>query len=233
MKESDTFHFLLSWPAARGGPSFLAVGLSLRLLGSCQTPPANEGAARPVTRVRSAEKLSLIHISRQDLQLISGLPPLVREKDRFSALLTLRNGTARAMAVRVSARQGDRALEGREVKLDAESAAELVWPGEAPENESMLVWEFEAVETGEADKKDGVGKDRLRITQQIAPAVPIAVQQASFARIEGKLDIPAALPAGAVSGKSGPLGGIEVGLSARLSTPPPGLKRFFEDYPFV
>ena len=171
--------------------------------------------------------------TRQDLQLISGLPPLVREKDRFSALLTLRNGTARAMAVRVSARQGDRALEGREVKLDAESAAELVWPGEAPENESMLVWEFEAVETGEADKKDGVGKDRLRITQQIAPAVPIAVQQASFARVEGRLEVPAALPAGAVSGKRGPLGGIEVGLSARLSTPPPGLRRFFEDYPFV
>ena len=58
MKESDTFHFLLSWPAARGGPSFLAVGLSLLLLGSCQTPPSNEGAARPVTRVRSAEKFA-------------------------------------------------------------------------------------------------------------------------------------------------------------------------------
>ena len=58
MKESDTFHFLLSWPAARGGPSFLAVGLSLLLLGSCQTPPSNDGAALPVTRVRSAEKFA-------------------------------------------------------------------------------------------------------------------------------------------------------------------------------
>jgi len=165
--------------------------------------------------------------TRQDLQLISGLPPLVREKDRYSALLTLRNGTAKAMSVSVSAKAGERALETKEVKLDAESAAELVWPGEAPEGATSLVWEFDAAEKG------GAGKDRLRITQQVAPAVPVTVQQASFARVEGKLEIPAAVPPGAVSGKAGPLGGIEVGLSAKLSTPPPGLKRFFEEYPFI
>ena len=169
--------------------------------------------------------------TKQDLQLISGLPPLVREKDRYSALLTLRNSTAKAMTVSVSAKNssgaGERALAAKEVKLDAESAAEVVWQGEAPEGETSLVWEFDAVEKG------GAGKDRLRITQQVAPAVPITVQQATFARIEGKLEIPAAVPPGAVSGKSGPLGGIEAGLSAKLSTPPPGLKRFFQEYPFA
>ena len=30
--------------------------------------------------------------STQDLQLISGLPPVVREGDRFQALFTVRNG---------------------------------------------------------------------------------------------------------------------------------------------
>ena len=165
--------------------------------------------------------------TKQDLQLISGLPPLVREKDRYSALLTLRNGTAKAMTVSVSAKAGERVLDTKEVKLDAESAAEVVWQNEAPEGESALVWVFDAVEKG------GAGKDRLLITQQLAPAVPITVQQATFARIEGKLEIPAVVPPGAVSGKSGPLGGIEVGLSARLSTPPPGLRRFFQEYPFI
>jgi uncharacterized protein YfaS (alpha-2-macroglobulin family) len=165
--------------------------------------------------------------TRQDLQLISGLPPLVRENDRYNALLTLRNGTAKAMTVNVSAKAGERSLDGQEVKLEAEGAAELAWPAEAPEGENALVWEFEAAEKG------GAGKDRLRITQQVAPAVPVTVQQATFARVDGKLEMPATLPSGAVSGKAGPLGGIEVGLSARLSTPPPGLKRFFENYPFV
>lgn len=57
----------------------------------------------------------------------------------------------------------------------------------------------------------------------------MTVQQASFARIEGKLELPAVLAANALPGR----GGIEVGLSPRISTPPPGLKRFFEEYPFV
>ena len=169
--------------------------------------------------------------TRQDLQLISGLPPLVREKDRFSALLTVRNGTAKAMNVALSAKAGERTLESKDVKLEAESAAEVVWPGEAPEGENALVWEFEA--TDKTADKAGAAKDRLRITQQVAPAVPVTVQQATFARVDGTLEMPAAVPVGAVLGKSGALGGIEIGLSAKLSTPPAGLRRFFEEYPFA
>jgi uncharacterized protein YfaS (alpha-2-macroglobulin family) len=160
--------------------------------------------------------------TRQDLQMISGLPPLVREKDRYQALLTVRNSTARTMTVNVRARAGAQVLEPKEVKLDAEAAAELAWNAVAPETATSLSWEFEATE------KDGAGRDRLRIIQGIEPAVPLTVQQASFARVDGKLDMPVAMPQGALPGR----GGIEIGLSPRLSTPPPGLKRYFEDYPF-
>jgi uncharacterized protein YfaS (alpha-2-macroglobulin family) len=160
--------------------------------------------------------------TRQDLQMISGLPPLVREKDAFQALLTLRNGTARPMSVTVAAKAGDKPLEARQVKLEAEGAAEVQWSAQAPEGSNALVWEFDAKEDG------GNGRDRLRITQQVAPAVPVTVQQASFARIEGKFEVPAVPPAGALPGK----GGLEIGLSPKLSTPPPGLRRFFEEYPY-
>ena len=165
--------------------------------------------------------------TKQDLQLISGLPPLVREKDRYSALLTVRNGTAKPMTVSLLAKAGDKALETKEVKLDAESAAEVAFAAEVPEGVTSLNWEFDASD------KAGSAKDRLRVTQQIAPAVPLTVRQATFARVDGSLDMPVAAPTGALVGKAGPLGGIEVGLSAKLSTPPPGLKRFFEEYPFV
>ena len=169
--------------------------------------------------------------SKQDLQLIAGLPPLVREKDQFSALLTLRNATAKAMNVSVTAKTataaGEQALETKALEIAPESATEVAWQATVPENENALTWTFDAVDKG------GVGRDSLRITQQIIPAVPVTVQQASFSRVDGTLDIPATIPDGAVSGKTGPLGGIEVGLSARLSTPPPGLARFFERYPFV
>ena len=161
--------------------------------------------------------------TRQDLQLISGLPPLIREKDQFTALLTLRNGTAKAMSVKLAAKAGETALPARKIRLAAESAAEVAFAAEAREGISSLTWEFDAI-----DQHSGA-KDRLRITQQVAPAVPVTVRQATFARIDKTLQIPASQPAGSLPGR----GGIEIGLSPKISTPPPGLKRFFEQYPFV
>lgn len=161
--------------------------------------------------------------TRQDLQLISGLPPLVRENDRFTALLTLRNGTAKPMELVVTAKAGDQQFTAREIRLDAESAAEMSWPAEIREGLSTLPWEFEATD------KTSKARDLLKVSQQVAPAVPVTIQQATFARIDKALEIPAAQPVGSLPGR----GGIEIGLSPRISTPPPGLKRFFEDYPYA
>lgn len=161
--------------------------------------------------------------TRQDLQLVSGLPPLVREGDRFNALLTVRNGTAKAMELTVTAKAGDQHFTARDIRLAPESAAEMVWPAEVRPGLSSLVWEFEAVD------KTSKSRDALKITQQVAPAVPVTVQQASFARIDKVLEIPAMQPPGSLPGR----GGIEIGLSPRISTPPPGLRRYFEEYPFA
>ncbi len=161
--------------------------------------------------------------TKQDLQMISGLPPLVREKDSYVGLLTLRNGTAKPMTVTVNAKVGDQALEKKDVKLEAEGAAEVSWTAKAPEGVDSLTWEFDAADTGSN------AKDRLRITQQVAPAVPITVQQSSFVRVEGKYEIAATAPTGALPGK----GGVEVGLSPRISALPPGVQRFFENYPYI
>ncbi len=160
--------------------------------------------------------------TRQDLQLISGLPPVVRENDSYAALFTVRNGTTKAMSVKVSARVGEQTLEAKELKLDAEGAAEVTWTARAPEGITSLPWDIEVSENG------GANKDRLKISQRIEPAVPLTVQQASFARIDGKLEIPIAAPVDALPGK----GGIEIALSAKLAVAPPGLVRFFEGYPF-
>lgn len=161
--------------------------------------------------------------SRQDVQLISGLPPLVRENDRYQAMLTVRNGSTRAMTLRVIAHAGGKELPARELHLAAEAAGELQWEARAPEGLSAIEWEFEATEQG------GAGRDRLKITQRVEPAVPVTVRQASLARIDGAFEMPVAIPDGALPDK----GGVEIALSARLATPPPGLLRFFETYPFA
>lgn len=160
--------------------------------------------------------------SRQELQLISGLPPVVREQDRYTALLTVRNGTDQPQQVRLTARAGTQTLAPQEVRLAPEGAAEVSWSVQAPAQEGKLNWEFSASEAG------GKHQDTLRIVQQIEPAIPLVVQQASLARIEGRLNLPVAAPPEALPGK----GGIELAFAAQLAVPPPGLTRFFETYPY-
>lgn len=161
--------------------------------------------------------------TRQDLQIISGLPPLVREGDRYTATLTLRNGTARPMNLTVDGKNGAKTLAAQKLTLAPESAGELRWPMLAGEGISAETWEFSAREDG------GKAADTLRITQQVAPAVPVTVQHASFLRVDGDTRLPVTQPTGALPGK----GGLEVALSPKLATPPPGLLRFFADYPYA
>lgn len=160
--------------------------------------------------------------TKQDLQIISGLPPLVREGDSFKATLTLRNGTARPMIATVNGKNGANSLSEQKLTLAPEGAGELSWNIKTPEDITSQPWEFSAREDG------GNAQDNLKITQQIAPAVPITVQQATFTHITGQYEVPVTLPAGALPGK----GGLEINLSPKLASPPAGLKRFFEEYPY-
>jgi alpha-2-macroglobulin len=216
----ELFDTLLAWnPSVKldaDGSATLQVPMNDSLTEFKLVGVATSGAALFGTGSKSVR-------TTQDLQLISGLPPMVREKDSFQGLLTLRNSTARAMTVAVSAKAGDKPLEPRQVKLEAGGAGEVVWTTSAPEDVAQMVWEFEAKEEG-----GKAAHDQLKITQQVTPAVPVTVRQATFTRIEGSYEAPVMLPAGALPGK----GGLEIGLAAKLSTPPPGLKRFFEEYPF-
>lgn len=165
--------------------------------------------------------------SKQDLQIISGLPPLVREGDNYKATLTLRNSTARAMTATVHGKNGAILLDTQKVTLPAEGASEVSWLLKAPENVSSQVLEFSAKEEGGERKSSAA--DTLRITQQIIPAVPITVQQASFNRIDGAFEVTVSQAQGALPNR----GGLEISLSPKLASPPPGLTRFFETYPFT
>ncbi|MCE1183198.1 MAG: MG2 domain-containing protein [Rhodocyclales bacterium] len=160
--------------------------------------------------------------TKQDLQIISGLPPLLREGDSYQAMLTLRNGTARKMIITVDGKNGAISLPAQKLTMEPEGAAELRWDAKAPEGVSSQTWEINAREEG------GKAQDSLRITQQIAPATPVTVQQSNFTRVDGKYEVPITPPAGALPGK----GGVEISLSPKLASVPDGLKRFFESYPY-
>ena len=164
----------------------------------------------------------------QDLQIISGLPPLVREDDQFRAQLTLRNTTAKAMKVEVAPRATLLTLAPQTVDIPAGEARELAWNVTAPaqlaltRNEAIL-WEIEA--------KDLLGgaRDALKARQRIVPAVPLTVQQATLVQVDGTLALPVNPPADAIPGR----GGLKLALQPKLAEGLPGVRDWFANYPFA
>ncbi|MGY4831782.1 alpha-2-macroglobulin family protein [Sphaerotilaceae bacterium SBD11-9] len=174
----------------------------------------------------------------QDLQLLAGLPPLVREGDQFTALLTLRNTTAREMKVRASLQgsaQGGAeitrtpiAFAPQEVVLAAGAAKEITWGVAVPAEAFSIAWEAAAEELG-ADK----ARDRVKITQLVSAAVPLRVLQASLQQLDGPASMPVAPPADGLPESGTKRGGLTVAVQPKLTGALPGMRRYFETYPFA
>ncbi|HZW74157.1 MAG TPA: alpha-2-macroglobulin family protein, partial [Caldimonas sp.] len=175
----------------------------------------------------------------QDLQVLAGLPPLVRDADRFAAMLTLRNTTSREMKVHV-ALQGTANLPGasgseiahvpialpaQDVVVAAGAAKEVVWPVDVPADAFSIAWEASADEAG--------AKDRIKVTQLVSAAVPLRVLQATIAQLDGTVSLPVAAPADALPATGTKRGGVNVAVQPKLTGALPGIRRYFETYPFI
>jgi len=176
----------------------------------------------------------------QDLQVLPGLAPLVREGDRVEAGFTVRNGATRPMQVRATL-VGSAFGAGAEgaavalnfapqtVQLQPGAAAELRWPVEVPAGSHRIDWSVGAAEEGTAGGGGGApARDSVKLSQAVAPTVPVRVLQASLQPLQGTLSLPVAAPADSLPGR----GGLQVTLQPRLSGALPGLKRYFEAYPY-
>ncbi|MGH6996377.1 MAG: alpha-2-macroglobulin family protein, partial [Stellaceae bacterium] len=76
----------------------------------------------------------------QDLQIVSGVPPLVREGDRYKAMFTLRNTSKAAIKASLAATAGAQALPTQTVPIAAGAAADVAWDVDVPFNVSSLAW---------------------------------------------------------------------------------------------
>lgn len=163
----------------------------------------------------------------QDLQIAAGVPPLVREGDRYRAMFTLRNTTTQAVDATLSGQMGPLKLAPLTVRLEANASAETGWDVVAPHDVKQVEWTVAA--------EAGAARDRLKLQQSVREAVPVRVLQATLAQLDGKpLAMPVAPPASAVADASGrPRGGVEVGLRPRLGDDLPGVRDFFERYPWT
>ena len=145
----------------------------------------------------------------QDLILISGIPPLVREGDVFKAAFTVRNASDRKMDVEVKANINS-AAEQRELdtvneSLSAGEAKDVGWEIRVPQGIDNLQYVISASE------KKGVAEDRLKVPQKVVEAVPVRTYQATIAQVEKSFSINVEKPEDALSGK----GGINISLRPR------------------
>ncbi len=160
----------------------------------------------------------------QDLQIVSGVPPLVREGDRYRAMFTLRNTTAQSMDAAFTAQVGTETLPPQRIRIEPNAAAEAGWDVTVPFNVKQQDWTVSA--------ESGTTRDRMKITQKVAEAVPVTVQQATLVQLDkGSVSIPIGMPASALADAQGvPRGGIEVAFKPKLSDGLPGVRDFFERY---
>ncbi|MDF2493776.1 Ig-like domain-containing alpha-2-macroglobulin family protein [Sphingomonas sp.] len=160
----------------------------------------------------------------QDLSVFAGLPPLVRTGDFYSAAFTLRNGSTRPMTVTANVDVFPRVAAGRPltVTIPAGGAKAVAWNLTAPEGHDRLRWQVSARST------DGRASDRLTVTQDVVPAVPVEIWAATLARVGGDTQIPITPPAGALPGR----GNLTIRLDDSLAPPLQGVRDYMAAYPY-
>lgn len=160
----------------------------------------------------------------QDLQLLSGAAPLVREGDRLKTYFTLRNAGDDTLTVDVTPRLNGQALPALTETLAPGQGKELALPVDVPLGVDKLVWDITA-----KARDNSTASDRLKITQQVKEAVPVRTFQATLAQLDGTLSVPVKQPADALPGR----GGVGVKFQPRLAGDLAGVKAYMADYPWT
>ncbi|HVH05308.1 MAG TPA: MG2 domain-containing protein [Myxococcota bacterium] len=162
----ESFDTLLLWQGRvkldRDGRAQVAIPLNDSLTSFRIVAVAHAGAERFGTGSTSIA-------TRQDLILLSGLPPALREGDRFAATFTVRNASSAALAVEVTASAAAAALElpAQRLEIPAGEARDVSWDVEVPVGASSLAWDVRA------RSADGAASDHLEVSEVVKPAHPV------------------------------------------------------------
>ncbi len=165
----------------------------------------------------------------QDFQLISGVPPLVRENDRYEAIFTVRNTTREAREIEVEAEAIATGLKeplvhaSQKLNVPAGEALPARFELTAPFDVSQVSW------TVRVQDKAGEPLDALKIVQEVVPAYPVRVYQATLSQLEGSTEMPVERPADAIVGR----GGVRVNLQASLTASLDPVRDWARLYPYT
>src|SRR5512133_4127794 len=162
----------------------------------------------------------------QDLMVLSGLPPLVRQGDHFTARFTVRNISSRAMSVVVNARPSWSVSSGFEpivLKLAPGEARDAAWQADVPTGIETATWEAQVRE------ENGDGSDKLKVSQKVMAPVAVQVYQATITQLDKAYDLDVQRPADALKGR----GGVNVVMRPRLTEGLGGVVHYMKNYPYT
>ena len=160
----------------------------------------------------------------RDLQLSSGLAPVVRGGDRVEAHFTVRNGTGRTMRIAMGAQAGSLgALAPRQFELAPGDGKEVGWTVTVPDGVASLPWYVNARDL------DSSAQDAIKVSQTVAPAVPVRLVAGQLYRLDQPLDLAVAPPTDAVPGQ----GEIRATLAATLGDGLSGVREYMRQYPYT
>jgi hypothetical protein len=160
-----------------------------------------------------------------------GLPPLVREQDKYRATFTVRNASDAPLAVELQAKVDPPSvakppLTAQTAQLQPGASADLSWWVSAPIDVDALRWEISALAT----RPDGASsRDSMRITQKVIPALPVRTFQATLAQIDKPFELTVALPRDALPSR----GGVHVELMNSLAGELSGVHEYMSRYPYT
>ncbi len=165
--------------------------------------------------------------TQQDLSIIAGLPPLVREGDHWQAMLTVRNRSKSIQQIQVKGQVGGVSppviLPVKNISLKPDEAQLVEWTLDVPKGVSELKYVFNA-------SSDQGSQDQLSFVQKVIAATPVRVLQASLLVIDDAQVIPVSLPDQAVPGQ----GGLDLNFSAGPGLESlQGVRHFFAAYPYT
>ena len=162
----------------------------------------------------------------QDLMVLSGLPPVVRQGDRVIARFTVRNASSREMKLTVTARPSwseGKGFAPVTISLAPGAAQDVSWAAEVPVGIESATWEARVQEV------NGEGSDSIKASQRVLAAVPVRVYQATVTQVDQAFDLNVNLPEGALKGR----GGVDVVLRPRLTDGLGGVVQYMKNYPYT
>ncbi len=161
--------------------------------------------------------------STQDLMILPGLAPLVREGDRFRAEFTVRNTTAHPLELALAGTiDGVATLPEQHVTLAAGAAQVVGWDVTIPVGVDHLTYTITAT-------AKGARADEVRAVQQVRPAVPVRTLQATLVQLDANgVRQALARPADALPDR----GGVRVTLAPSLAAGLDGVREAMRRYPY-